>query len=120
MRSRQGIAHSDFVGGTHFEQSCSRLSQRRFSTVLWLVVAGLYVSYGQWGHMRSWLVGALFLAFLAWFAVKSLARLHRDPGGGSGMADAGKPAPVRPDPTHHLGAAKDLPPSDKTHSLPHD
>ena len=34
--------------------------------------------------------------------------------------DAGKPVPVKPPPTHHLVAAKDLPPSDKAHSFPKD
>lgn len=33
---------------------------------------------------------------------------------------AGKPAPLIPRPTHHLAAAKELPPSEKTQSYPHD
>ena len=34
--------------------------------------------------------------------------------------DAGKPVPLKPCPSHHLVAAKDLPPSDKTHCFPKD
>jgi hypothetical protein len=45
-------------------------------------------------------------------------------GGGSsgspGPPDAGKPSPLSPSETHHLAAAKDVPPLDKSHSLPHD
>lgn len=41
-------------------------------------------------------------------------------GGGSGTSSAGKPVPLRPSPTHHLSAAKHLPPSDKTDSFPKD
>jgi hypothetical protein len=43
-------------------------------------------------------------------------------GGGpsSRTPDAGKPSPLIPSQTHHLAAASELPPSDKTQSLPHD
>ena len=34
--------------------------------------------------------------------------------------DAGRPAPLRPAPTHHLVALKAVPPSDETHLLPYD
>ena len=34
--------------------------------------------------------------------------------------DAGKPVPLKPRPSHHLVAAKDLPPLDKTHCFPKD
>ena len=33
---------------------------------------------------------------------------------------AGKPVPIRPTPRHHLVAAKELPPSEKTHCFPKD
>ena len=33
---------------------------------------------------------------------------------------AGRPVPVKPSPRHHLVAAKDLPPSEKTHCYPRD
>jgi hypothetical protein len=45
---------------------------------------------------------------------------HGPGGSGSGTSTAGKPVPVRPAPTHHLKAAKHLPPSDKTDSFPKD
>lgn len=121
------IGRSDAARGSYFEESCSRVFERRFQAVLCLVVAGLFVlSHEQWGW---WIVSALFLAlpallaflaFLVWFSMARRARFHRDTGGGSEMADAGKPAPIRPGPSHHLAAAKGLPPSDETHSLPHD
>jgi len=34
--------------------------------------------------------------------------------------DAGKPSPLTPSPTHHLMAAKALPPSDETYLFPKD
>ena len=121
------IVRSDAARGSYFEESCSRVSERGFQAVLCLVLAGLFVLFHeQWGW---WMIGALFLAllallailvFLAWFLMARRAYIYRDTGGESGMADAGKPAPIRPDPSHHLAAARDLPPSDETHSLPHD
>lgn len=48
---------------------------------------------------------------------------HRSPGGGSSgprRPDAGKPAPLNPSPSHHLAAAKELPPSEATRTFPHD
>jgi hypothetical protein len=45
----------------------------------------------------------------------------RRPGGESpGFCYAGEPAPIKPIPTHHLAAAKELPPCDKTRSFPKD
>lgn len=43
-----------------------------------------------------------------------------DGDGGSGRVGLGVPVPVSPWPTHHLQAAKDLPPSEKTQSSPKD
>ena len=37
-----------------------------------------------------------------------------------GSAYAGVPVPVGPTPSHHLQAAKEFPPSDRTHSFPKD
>ena len=37
-----------------------------------------------------------------------------------GLCQAGECVPVRPTPPHHLVAAKEFPPSDKTHSFPRD
>ena len=45
----------------------------------------------------------------------------RRPGGeDSGTCRAGEPVPTKPTPPHHLSAAKELPPSDKTRSFPKD
>jgi hypothetical protein len=41
-------------------------------------------------------------------------------GSGSGTSAAGRPVPVKPAPTHHLQAAKHLPPSDTSDSSPKD
>jgi hypothetical protein len=40
--------------------------------------------------------------------------------GRSRPPDAGKPSPLMPSPTHHLAAAKALPPSDETYLFPID
>lgn len=63
----------------------------------------------------------VFFSGLAWWALSASA-LDRgpDPEQGSGRSEAGKPVPVGPNPTHHLVAAKDLPPSAKTHAFPND
>ena len=42
------------------------------------------------------------------------------PGENNRPPDAGKPAPVSPSPTHHLVAAKSLPPGDAVHVFPAD
>jgi hypothetical protein len=48
-------------------------------------------------------------------------KLGAGPGGsGSGTSTASRPVPVKPSPTHHLTAAKHLPPSDETDSFPKD
>ena len=44
-------------------------------------------------------------------------RKRRRPGDGTRPPDSGKPAPLRPSPTHHLVAMRSLPPSDRTHLL---
>ncbi len=43
-----------------------------------------------------------------------------DPDDGHRPPDAGRAAPLRPSPGHHLVAARALPPSDHTHLLPRD
>jgi hypothetical protein len=40
--------------------------------------------------------------------------------GGHYLPDAGKPAPLSPSPTHHLVAARSLPPQNTTHLFPAD
>jgi hypothetical protein len=68
---------------------------------------------------RAWLFDfKLFVAGLILFVRRLFKRRRRWGSGGEnpGLSFAGKPAPVRPTPTHHLVAAKELPPSDKTQS----
>jgi len=47
-------------------------------------------------------------------------RLTRPGEDSAGLEYAGKPVPRRPSPTHHLTAAKALPPADKTYLFPKD
>ena len=47
-------------------------------------------------------------------------KLRSRGGADPGAFENRKPAPIRPSPTHHLTALKDLPPGDRTHSLPKD
>ena len=64
------------------------------------------------------LAAAVFFVLIGWAAVTNLVSYSQDGGGGKELA--GDLVPVRPSPTHHLAAARDLPPSDKTHTLPKD
>jgi hypothetical protein len=69
---------------------------------------------------RAWLFDLkLFVAGLILFVgrlfKRRLRRGGRD-GGNPGLSFSGKPVPIRPTPTHHLVAAKEFPPSDKTQS----
>ena len=65
--------------------------------------------------------GMVFFGAIAYLALcETAADDSPDRSQGSGMSEAGTPVPVGPRPRHHLVAAKDLPPSDKTHSFPHD
>jgi hypothetical protein len=96
----------------------------RFFGSLVAVSAGLAfvnIYNGHWGIALELVPGMIFFSGLAWCAFSSPAvGLGHDPEPGSGKSEAGKPVPVGPKPRHHLVAAKDLPPSDKTHSFPHD
>ena len=47
-------------------------------------------------------------------------RFTRSGDDSAGLEYAGKPVPRNPSPTHHLTAAKALPPSDKTYLFPKD
>jgi hypothetical protein len=47
-------------------------------------------------------------------------RHSRPSGEGPGACYAGALVPVKPTPPHHLVAAKEFPPSDRTHSFPKD
>jgi hypothetical protein len=79
---------------------------------MWLILVGGFC-LGSWQTFR----------LLLYPHRKPVMTVHRRSGGGgdsTGESEAGKPVPVKPAPTHHLQAAKDLPPSDNTHSLPKD
>ena len=85
---------------------------------------GMSVSYfyqWRWWVSLAILPGDVFVFFIGWLAYSASRPGFRGTGdGGAGFAGAGVPVPVRPTPTHHLVAAKDLPPSRRTHLLPRD
>ena len=91
-----------------------------FLAVLGQVLLVVNSASGEWGATWSLLPGTLFCWFLGWWAFG--ARVPAEPPAASapGTSEAGKPVPVHPSPTHHLVAAKETPPSDKTHSWPVD
>jgi len=74
----------------------------------------------------------LIMGFLGWYTIKLTFEKMRTPvlvesrGGddrgpdASGLVGAGKLAPIKPQPPHHLVAMKDLPPGDRTNSVPRD
>ena len=66
------------------------------------------------------LPGVLFCSVVGRLAITGAVERSRMSGGSAEESGAGKLVPVSPAPTHHLHAGKDLPPSDKTHSLPKD
>ena len=100
-------------------RSCGRFFV--FLVALSAVLAGVNLYNGRWDIALRLVPGMFFFGAIAWFA---FSRTETDeapgPAQGPGLSEAGKPVPVGPKPTHHLVAAKDLPPSEKTHSFPHD
>ena len=106
------------------QQSINRWSRMcgGFFIFLWIysvALSGLYFSLGEWGFASLLLPGIVFFAVIGWLTLRSTVRISRS-AGGAGLEGAWKPVPVGPAPTHHLAAAKDLPPSKKTHSLTKD
>jgi hypothetical protein len=92
-----------------------------FLVALSAMLACINLYNGDWGIALRLLPGMVFFSGLAWLALSATeANQGPDPTQGPGKSEAGKPVPVGPTPTHHLVAAKDLPPSDKTHSFPKD
>jgi hypothetical protein len=84
-------------------------------------LAGVQMYNGRWAAALSFVPGMILFGGLAWFAFSDAgAEQPPGPAPGAGTSEAGKPVPVGPKPIHHLIAAKDLPPADKTHSYPHD
>lgn len=109
MRSQQSIIRSNRVCGAFFI----------FLGAVSLPLAWFGLCSGYWVNALLLLIGIPFCVFVGWLAITGTVRFPR-PGGISGKSQAGKPVPVAPAPRHHLVAAKDLPPSDRTHSVPKD
>jgi len=109
MRTPESIIRSNRICGRFFI----------FLALFSLVLSCLHFYFGRWGLASLLLPGVLFCGLIGWSVLSGTVRVFRHTSG-AGMADAGKPVPVRPAPNHHLAAAKDLPPSEKTHSLPKD
>ena len=92
------------------------------------VMAGRMFQGGRWWYAAFFALASCALVHVIWRLLKiawtSRARALMEGGGGSsgssGLSGAGKPAPLKPAPTHHLAAAKEWPPSDETHSFPKD
>jgi hypothetical protein len=108
----------------HSEESCIRLSRACGRFFIFLALPSAIPSCYRF-HSSDWLdaavlmVGVPFFGFIGWVAVTSAIFFSKG-GDHGGTTEAGKTAPLRPTPTHHLAAAKELPPSDKTHELPKD
>ena len=90
-----------------------------FQLACLVALSVVYYSEGRWGLASLVLLGVVFAILIVWLALTVPVRVSRDTGG-AGLESAGKPVPVRPAPTHHLVAAKELPPSERTHLLPQD
>jgi hypothetical protein len=110
MRSQQQIIRS--------QRNCGRFFI--FLALLSLALACLHFYSGRSGLATLMLPGVLFFGVVGRLAMGGAIRSLRESGGSTGLSGAGKLVPAGPAPTHHLQAAKDLPPSNKTHSLPKD
>ena len=72
----------------------------------------------EWRDAVKLVAMTLFFALSGWAALTNpVSHSQND---GSGREFAGCPMPGRPSPPHHLAAARELPPSDRTHTLPKD
>lgn len=116
MRSQQAINRST--------RNCGRFFV--IFAVIDFAIACIHFHLGRWGVTLLLLPGFFFSGFLGWMAIvganRNLFFLNK-PGpdfGNTGHSTARKPVPIKPFPIHHLVAAKDLPPGDKTHSYPKD
>jgi hypothetical protein len=96
----------------------------RFFIFLVVLSAGLAcvnIYNGRWGMALRLLPGMVFFSGIAcWALFGTATNQGPDKGRGPGKSEAGKPVPVGPNPRHHLVGAKELPPSDETHSFPQD
>jgi hypothetical protein len=100
-----------------------RSSGRFFGSLVALSVglACANIHNGDWATALELIPGTIFFAVLAWSALSTpIPDTGAEPGHAPGTSMAGKPVPVGPNPKHHLVAAQALPPSEKTHLLPHD
>jgi hypothetical protein len=91
-----------------------------FLAVFSLVLSCVHFYFGNWRLGALMLPGVLFAGVIGWLGIACTIRSWGVSGGSAGEEGAGKPVPVGPVPIHHLQAAKDLPPSNKTHSLAKD
>src|SRR5262245_37306489 len=110
MRSQESIIRS--------QRSCGRFFL--FLVALSVALAGINLYNGSWRTALKLVPGMVLLSGIAWWAISTPKTQGSDEDDGPGVSEAGKPVPVVPNPTHHLVAAKDLPPSDKTHLFPAD
>ena len=62
----------------------------------------------EWWRAVTLLAIALFFGLIGWVAVTNTVPFSSR-GGGGGKVEACCPVPVKPSPTHHLAAARDLP-----------
>src|ERR1041385_8327737 len=67
---------------------------------------------GQWASALLWVPVAFAFGLLVWRAVRSSLSRRRPGGTSPEQTGAGRPVPVKPTPTHHLVAAKAMPPTD--------
>jgi hypothetical protein len=101
------------------QRSCGYFFLLLVALSLVLACANLYS--GQWGTALRFVPGMVVFGGIAYFALHGTATKEApEPEQGAGTSEAGKPVPVGPKPQHHLVGAKELPPSDKTHSFPKD
>jgi hypothetical protein len=108
--------HSDDIQS---QRTCGRFFGSLVALSAGLACINIY--NGRWESALELVPGMVFFSGLAWLAFSGTVLDHGPaPEAGSGTSEAGKPVPVRPNPTHHLVAAKELPPSDKTHSFRRD
>jgi len=107
MRTQQQIIRSQRLCGWFFV----------FLSVLSFVLAGLSFYQAHWFHATMLLCGAVYCVAVGRWTIIGAQRRFNFHGGSAGESGAGKLAPLNPTPPHHLQAAKDLSPSDLTHSL---
>src|SRR5690242_11286628 len=89
------------------QRGCGRFFGSLVALSTGLAVICLY--RGEWEDALKLVPGMLVFSGLAWWAFSSSV-VGRNPEHGPDKSEAGKPVPIGPRPTHHLIAAKELPP----------